>query len=425
MNKHKQQGAALLISMVILLVMTMIVIQGARSSLLELKIGNNVQLSNEAFQSAETGITVAMAELGNRVFTDLNDLLTEPFTATRGDADTNTFFDVIVIDNDDGDGDMSTDSDNVVGLVSQGTSSAGATRTVTVWIGLDVSTKTFTLDKAIMTQGDLRFGGEAELHGTNQDIHSNGDIYKGDKPITSGTISASGTVYAGDADTGDFESMAARIDIPEIDPSEFAEYAEYTFDSAGNVRNADGSVVGVDSYSGWTFDGTSWTSNSGALGGLLYFTGDSGNVQINGNNGTVDSPWAISVLADGWISFNGSPVVENYKNPENPLEVQDILFMAGTDIKINGTAGQKLEGVIAAGEQFQFNGTAEIEGVIIAADQANTDDYLTENLMSGTADITYGGDMSLPGLVSDNTLRRLAWKESLISRQEFVAMQGE
>jgi len=187
-----------------------------------------------------------MSDVEKRCLTNLNYLLTEPFTLTRSDSDTNTFFDVFVIDNDDGDGDMSTDSYDVVGLVSQGTSSAGATRTVSVWIGLDTSTHDFFIDKAIMTNGDLRFGGEAELHGTNQDIHSNGDIYKGDKPITSGTISASGTVYATDA--GDFVSMADRIDIPEIDPSLFAEYAEYTFDSAGNVRNADGYVVGVDCY---------------------------------------------------------------------------------------------------------------------------------------------------------------------------------
>ena len=420
MNRNKQNGAALVVSMILLLLIGIMTLSMAKTAQLDLIVGNNSQFQNEAFQSAETGIVASMAELENRGLTNLNDLLTEPFTLTRGNSDTNTFFDVIVIDNDDGDGDMSTDSDDVVGLVSQGTSSAGATRTVSVWIGLDTSEKNFSLDKAIMTSGDLRFGGEAELHGTNQDIHSNGDIYKGDKPITSGTISASGTVYA--TDVGDFESMADRIDIPEINPSEFAEYAEYTFDSAGNVRNADGAVVGVDSYSGWSFDGISWTSGSDAMGGLLYFTGETGNVHINGNNGTVESPWAISVLADGWIAFNGSPVIENYKNPANPLVVQDILFMAGTDIQINGTAGQKLEGVIAAGEQFQFNGTAEIEGVIIAADQANTDDFLTENLMSGTADITYGGDMSLPDSSTDNALQVLAWREMLVSRYAFAEM---
>ena len=422
MNRNKQQGAALVVSLILLLVMSIAILGGARNAGIELILGNNIQFQNEAFQNSESGVVDAMAELENRGLTNLNDLLTEPFTTTRSDSDTNIFFDTIVIDDDDGDGDMSTDSNDVVGLVSQGTSSAGATRTVTVWIGLDTSKKDFFLDKAIMTNGDLRFGGEAELHGTNQDIHSNGDIYKGDKPITSGTISASGNVYA--TDTGDFESMADRIDIPEIDPTMFAEYAEYTFDSAGNVRDADGYVVGVDSYSGWTFDGIQWTSGSNAMGGLLYFTGEAGNVQINGNNGSAESPWAISVLADGWIAFNGSPIIENYKNPANPLVVQDILFMAGTDIKINGTAGQKLSGVIAAGEQFQFNGTAEIEGVIIAADQANTDDYLTENLMSGTADITYGGDMSLPSDASDNELRILAWRETLIGRYEFAAMQG-
>ena len=261
------------------------------------------------------------------------------------------------------------------------------------------------------------------MHGSNQDIHSNGDILRGDKPITDGTLSASGYVYGlPDSET---ESNAGRIEIPEIDPSLFAEYAEYIFDSDGEVYDANGLIVPGAEFLGWVFDGTQWNSGPNPVGGLLYFRGDAGNVKISSNTGTEANPWEVSILADGWISLSGTPIIANYKNPSNPVPVQDILFMAGTDLKINGHAAQTFTGIMAAGEQFQFNGTAQIEGVIIAADQSNTDNYLTENLMSGTADITYGGELSFPGTTGDNTIRILAWQESPISRNQFAAMQGQ
>ena len=55
LNRSGQHGTALLISMIILLVMTMIILQGARSANLELLIGNNSQYAAEALVQAEDG----------------------------------------------------------------------------------------------------------------------------------------------------------------------------------------------------------------------------------------------------------------------------------------------------------------------------------------------------------------------------------
>ena len=65
-NQFRQRGTALLISMVILLIMTMIILQGARSANLELLIGNNSQYAAEALVQAEDG-----AMLGES-FIDIN-----------------------------------------------------------------------------------------------------------------------------------------------------------------------------------------------------------------------------------------------------------------------------------------------------------------------------------------------------------------
>ena len=55
LNRSRQHGTALLISMIILLVMTMIILQGARSANLELLIGSNSQYATEALVQAEDG----------------------------------------------------------------------------------------------------------------------------------------------------------------------------------------------------------------------------------------------------------------------------------------------------------------------------------------------------------------------------------
>lgn len=53
LDRTQQQGTALLVSMIIMLVMSLIILQGARSSNLELLIGNNTQHAAEALMQAE------------------------------------------------------------------------------------------------------------------------------------------------------------------------------------------------------------------------------------------------------------------------------------------------------------------------------------------------------------------------------------
>ena len=124
MNRKRQQGAALVISLIVLILMSLMVVGSSLSSVIELKIGNNVQFGNEAFQNAETGVVATVFELNDKELAvdGFDGLLNGQFTTTRSDPNTKIFFDTIIVDDDDGDGDMSADSNNVVGLISQGTS---------------------------------------------------------------------------------------------------------------------------------------------------------------------------------------------------------------------------------------------------------------------------------------------------------------
>ncbi len=58
-NMKKQQGLALFISLMMLLLMTLIIVHAARSSTLDILIGNNVQHSTQALMRAEDSVIAA------------------------------------------------------------------------------------------------------------------------------------------------------------------------------------------------------------------------------------------------------------------------------------------------------------------------------------------------------------------------------
>ena len=57
----RQRGAALVIGLILLLVLTILAVSGVMSSRLELRMVGNTQLQERAFQAAETAIEVALA----------------------------------------------------------------------------------------------------------------------------------------------------------------------------------------------------------------------------------------------------------------------------------------------------------------------------------------------------------------------------
>jgi type IV pilus assembly protein PilX len=58
--KHRQSGAALVIGLILLLVLTVLAISGVNSASLEFFMAGNEQFRQNAFQAAETGIERAM-----------------------------------------------------------------------------------------------------------------------------------------------------------------------------------------------------------------------------------------------------------------------------------------------------------------------------------------------------------------------------
>ncbi len=63
MNRFKQQGSVLIISLVLLLVLTILGISGMDNTIMEEKMAGNLYQSNIAFQNAETALRYAEADL--------------------------------------------------------------------------------------------------------------------------------------------------------------------------------------------------------------------------------------------------------------------------------------------------------------------------------------------------------------------------
>ncbi|HWK49237.1 MAG TPA: pilus assembly PilX N-terminal domain-containing protein [Steroidobacter sp.] len=61
LTSHRQTGAALVVGLLLLLVLTVLAISGVNSTSLNLIMAGNAQFAQDAFQAAESGIEVSMA----------------------------------------------------------------------------------------------------------------------------------------------------------------------------------------------------------------------------------------------------------------------------------------------------------------------------------------------------------------------------
>jgi len=437
-----QKGAALVVGLLMVTVLSIVGVNAAKGNVAQQRMANNYRFAIEAMNNAEAGITSTInqindGELGANGFDDELDPngdgdTSDRMTFTVVDQATNVAYVVVMVDDDDGDGNLASDSNDIVRLVSQGISHIGSTRTVNVRIKAEAGGGGgFSIEQAILAEEAITFSGNSEYCGTTNDIHSNDEIYQSDHPTTSGLISAVGQVNGGSPQGGgSTQSYADVVDIPVVDPSMFEEYADYIFQSSGKIYNAAGTRVATNEYGNWKFGGDKWTTegDDNVLGGMLYFKGSHGNVNVGSNPGSNSDPWVVSILADGYIEISGNPVIDNYKDPDDPESVQAILFMSGTDIKINGNPGQTYSGLIAAHEQFSVSGNPTIQGAIIAEGAASTDSMVEENEVSGDMQLCYDGSFVFPGTEGGGgtgTAVMVSWQDLEIARGADLFATGE
>ncbi|MGI9309179.1 MAG: pilus assembly PilX family protein [Gammaproteobacteria bacterium] len=405
-QRRFQKGAVLVASLMFMTTMSLLGINGAKQNVVQSRMADNYRTGIEALNNAESALSDALATINagdleedgftNELDPDGDGNLDDRFSLQFTDEDTQTYYNLVMVDDDDGDGDPTVDSNDTVLLIAQGTTASGTVRTIQSAVGDPVSGP-FDVDKAILTEESLEVTGNPTHYGTLQDIHSNSDVDISGSVQTDGLVSASGTVTGTPDGDGATLSGAPSVAIPHIDPADFEQYADYIFESDGKVYDSDGFFVGdadgVD-WNGWKFNGDRWTTVAEQpLGGDLYFKGEHGNADIAGNPGKKIDPWIVTILAEGYIEITGTPFIENYMDSDDPLGFQSILFMAGTDLFINGNYDQvpTFQGVLAAGEQIDVKGNVDIHGSLIAGGQGDSGNLVTNNTVSGNAKITFDG----------------------------------
>ena len=266
---------------------------------------------------------------------------------------------------------------------------------------------------AILVDGDLNITGNITVEGDEGNIHANGDM----------TISGNAAGVSGDATaTGDFTANdgwhaggtqgggKSNINVPEIHASNYIGHADFILHDDGTVTLGDGvSGCGGSCPTGWTWSGTTWSSDNDISAGTFYVETS---VTMSGNPGKKGAELAVSVISEGSISITGTPKFK----PENDEKLQ---FVTEGDLIIAGNVDlddpTAVEGQILVREQISISGNPEFQGRILVQNADDEFDDVTTNSISGNPTITYNGTLGaipVPGAtLTDYTNNITGWME--------------
>jgi Tfp pilus assembly protein PilX len=259
---------------------------------------------------------------------------------------------------------------------------------------------------AIVSNGDLTINGNITVDGEAGSVHSNGDLTTnggGNSASISGDVTASGD-YNG--------SLAGAMGgqpvhkVPEVDPSDYREYADYLLTSAGLFKcdNSAGCTGGY-AYGAtirdctappanfckttygieWTNASSTWSFVNSHVSGTYYVETDA---DISGP-GTMASPVALTVIAEGSIDVGGNTFLTPHTT--------ELLFVAGVDLSLNGGGASgdiDTQGQVLVHEQVAIGGSPFIAGQLIIENATNTaGSPVTDNTIGGSVHITYDGGL--------------------------------
>ena len=312
----------------------------------------------------------------------------------------------------------------------------------------------FVPSVAILTNGDLQIGGNATISGAGGSVHANGNVVVSGAPQVGGYVSAAGSCTgcvppppgAKIVNQGESGAGKPKREVPLINPRENYVMSEYDLCPNGEIRtgpsyaagdgftpNASGIPCGgspraTGSWRGWQYAGLDssvqqkghrWTYNSQTPYDGVYYIYQ-GSAQVSGNPGTPTTPWKVTIFAEatatgqepdhcphtgGDIDMAGGGTVRPH------TKAQPLHLIAGRDLLMNGTPGNKWEGVYAAHEQFKLEGNVEMNGVILANDYCDTvGSPASQNIINvgGSAKINYDGGLEVP---LGRRIRTTHWNE--------------
>ena len=261
----------------------------------------------------------------------------------------------------------------------------------------------YTPGTAVTVGGPLAISGNPTIAGANGGVHANGNLSLSGNPTISSNATASGTYSAsGNPAIGGIAAGGQPlVTIPTINPAQFFDSRDFRLASDGNVYNKDGVVQPKSGgkWNGWDYSSGKWSlSGNTTINATLYIEGDA---VISGNIGSTANPWVTTIIATKSIEVSGNPKMR----PPTTTDAgslyrsgtENLLLVAGGDVKISGNPNQSYQGIIAAHEQLSLSGNPTLNGFIVVENAANSGgSYADNNTISGNIGITYNGSLDNP-----------------------------
>lgn len=423
-----ERGIALVTALLLLTVLAILVTVGTQWAATDIQRTGQYTKSRAAFYIAEAGIQTAVNQLNyesgaipgaasNGFDDELNGTSSNwgPFTDI---AYGNGTFTVTMKDNDSSS--PTTDEDETVILTSVGTKDG-----VSVTIEALIHRGSYQSSHAILTDGGLDAGGNINVLGENGSIHSNEDVSINGN---SATIEQGATAVLTCNGNGCTAGSVDPEDIPDMNPAPYKPYANYVLQSDGTILDQVTSITYTFSNPG----GGNWIGNDagatngnalfddiGLTGGSWRFNGSTiadGMYYVVGDAWVLNSPdpWQATIVADGYINFASNSNIQNYSGSgpmTNTQDIQNLLFVAGTDFKFTGSPSQTITGIMSAQEQLYISGTVTLNGYAIAANLYDVENLVTpDSTITGNMTITYND--GLPGPWLSNKVVILSWQEA-------------
>jgi hypothetical protein len=104
-----------------------------------------------------------------------------------------------------------------------------------------------------------------------------------------------------------------------------------------------------------------------------------------------------------------SLTIANKKNPADPVDIQNLFFVAGTDVKYNGNATQTIDGLIYAVDQTEISGNPTINGAVLAYDATTVEPLVASNTVTGSVILNYGCGLTIPS--GSVIIEVISWNE--------------
>jgi Tfp pilus assembly protein PilX len=441
---RKETGSALLASFVLIFLITSAALAALTTTATNQNKSKNVLNQKQAFYLAEASLAHARRALYNQYLANPN------VWVTYSTAQPQTLVPSTSLGKGSYSATVQAASGGALMIQATGTAPDNASSTVSSLVVVGVAN---TTGRAFLADKNLKITGNAIVSDVAGGVHANGNLTITSSPSIQTTATASGTYFAPGpgvpAVGGEKGGLKPKISIVRVIIGNYTGAADYTLSTGSSTKNpitgkkvstwyyatvqdsrgtdllpTDGSISTWNCWK-WTSGGSglaTWTLTSPCatkLNATLYVNG---NVVILANMGDPTdpgNPWITTIISQGSIRVASS--ILNARPPNQSTEptlyksaTENILFIAQTDILIEGTANQKFYGITKAREQVGITGNPVYYGYITAQDAANvsllvgspTDPGGGSNYVSGALNLSYKGDLqsSVGTVVSQSTL---------------------